>query len=82
MAGLLELVEMIKLRKKSENLLILLEDLYGRTPDPVIDPLMIDNRYSASIIPTTRLKQIITKGWLDRILTDEEYLLLKERYLL
>ena len=82
MAGLLELVEMIKLRKKSENLLILLEDLYGRTPDPVIDPLMIDNRYSASIIPTNHLKLIITKGWLDQILTNEEYLFMKERYLL
>ena len=68
-------------RKKAEQLLILLEDLYGRSPDPVIDPLMISERYSASIIPTNRLKQIITNGWLDQILTNEEYLLMKERYL-
>lgn len=75
------LSEKIKLRKRAEELLILLEDLYGRTPDPVIDPLMINNRYSASIIPTNHLKLIITKGWLDQILTNEEYLLMKERYL-
>lgn len=72
----------IEQRKKAEQLLILLEDLYGRSPDPVIDPLMISERYSASIIPTNRLKQLITTGWLDQILTNEEYMFLKERFLL
>ena len=69
-------------RKKADALLILLEDLYGRSPDPVIDPLMIDIRYPASIVPTARLKQIITNGWLDQILTNDEYIFLKARYLL
>ena len=69
-------------RKKADALLILLEDLYGRSPDPVIDPLMIDTRYPASIVPTARLKQIITNGWLDQILTNDEYIFLKARYLL
>ena len=68
-------------RKKADALLILLEDLYGRSPDPVIDPLMIGTRYPASIVPTTRLRQIITNGWLDQILTNDEYIFLKERYL-
>ena len=78
--ALLELTERIRERKRADALLILLEDLYGRSPDPVIDPLMIDTRYPASIVPTARLKQIITNGWLDQILTNEEYMFLKERY--
>ena len=77
---LLAMADRIEQRKKAEQLLILLEDLYGRSPDPVIDPLMISERYSASIIPTNRLKQLITTGWLDQILTNEEYIFLKERY--
>ena len=80
--NLLSLAEKIKERKKADALLILLEDLYGRSPDPVIDPLMIDTRYPASIVPTARLKQIITNGWLDQILTNDEYIFLKARYLL
>ena len=79
---LLTVTERIKDRKRAEALLILLEDLYGRSPDPVIDPLMIDTRYPASIVPTARLKQIITNGWLDQILTNDEYIFLKARYLL
>ena len=78
--ALLEMTEKIKERKKADALLILLEDLYGRSPDPVIDPLMIDTRYPASIVPTARLKQIITNGWLDQILTNDEYIFLKARY--
>ena len=79
---LLTVTERIKDRKRAEALLISLEDLYGRSPDPVIDPLMIDTRYPASIVPTARLKQIITNGWLDQILTNDEYIFLKARYLL
>lgn len=78
---ILTLLSLSEKRQRANQLLILLEDLYGRTPDPVIDPLMINNRYSASIIPTNHLKLIITKGWLDQILTNEEYMFLKERYL-
>ena len=78
--ALLKMTEKIKERKKADALLILLEDLYGRSPDPVIDPLMIDTRYPASIVPTARLKQIITNGWLDQILTNDEYIFLKARY--
>ena len=78
---LISITEEAKKRKKISELLLLLEDIYGHSPDPVIYPGMTINRYSSSVIETNQLKSIITRGWLDGIITDEEHSSLVERYL-
>ena len=74
------LMRVAEWRREMESLLLLLEDIYGHSPDPVIYPGMTKNRYSSSIIETNRLRFLIRQGWLDGIITDAEHLSLLERY--